>query len=77
MEAGNGTVGVASGEVPDTIVGGEVLMDGEGTTSLGVRDEDSVEAGRVATVGEGADFCEEVDDNLVGEEASAAPEFWM
>ena len=36
-------------------------------------DENDVEVGRVATVGEGADFGEEAGDNMV--EASVAPGF--
>lgn len=38
-------------------------------------DREGVEAGRIATVGEGADFGEEADDDLVDEEASAVPGF--
>ena len=50
-------------------------MDGEGAKPCGARDEDSVEAERVAPVAEGADFGEEADGDLVSEEASAAPRF--
>ena len=53
----------------------EAPMDKEGATPSGVRGKDSVEAGRIAIVGEGANFGEEASDNLVGEEDSVAPEF--
>ena len=46
-------VGGARGEVIDAIVGGEVPMDGEGAATPGARNEDSVEARRVAIVSEG------------------------
>ena len=39
------------------------------------RDKDNVEAGRVATVGEGANFGEKDKGDLAGEEASTAPRF--
>ena len=39
------------------------------------RDKDNVEAGRVATVGEEANFDEKGGGNLVGEEVSATPRF--
>lgn len=53
MEVDNGEVGKAGGEVVGTIAGGEVPMDREGA---GAKDKDDVEAGRVAIVGEGANF---------------------
>ena len=49
-------------------------MDREGATPK-ARDDDSIEAGRVSTVGEGADFGDEASGDLVGEEASAASGF--
>ena len=39
------------------------------------RDKDNVEAGSVATLGEGANFGEKGGGNLVGEDASAVPRF--
>ena len=58
------------------IASGEVPMNREGATPLGVKEEDSVEARRVAIVDEGTDFGEEAGGNLVGEEVSAALETW-
>ncbi|XP_023544859.1 uncharacterized protein LOC111804331 [Cucurbita pepo subsp. pepo] len=49
VEAGDRTVGRASEEAADAIASGEVPMDGEGATSPRVKDEDGVEAERVAT----------------------------
>ena len=49
MKADDGVVGRASGEVGNAIADGEVLMDRDGATPFGARDE-------VTTVGEGADF---------------------
>ena len=68
-----GAVGGAGGEVVSTIAGGKISMDGEGATPPRVRDEDGVEAGKVTTVGEGANFGE-ADGDFVGEEASVALE---
>ena len=66
----------AGGEVAGVIAGAAVSMDGEGATPPGAKDEDGVEAERVATVGEGVDFAEEAAGvNLVGEVASLAPRF--
>ena len=45
-----GAVGRASGEVVGAIAGGEVPMGGEGATPPKARDEDNVEAERVAIV---------------------------
>ena len=73
VEAEDGAVGKAGGEAVGAIVGGEVPMDREGVTSPGVKDEDGVEARRVAIVGKGADFGKEVGSDLVGEEASVRP----
>ena len=68
-----GAVGGAGGEEAGAIAGGEVVVKGAGATPDGARGEDD---GGVATVGGGADLGEEAGDDLVGEEAGAAPGAW-
>ena len=69
VEASNRAVGEAGREVVGAIACCEVPMDEVGVMPPGARDEDGVEAIRVATVSEGANFGEEASGNLVGEEA--------